>query len=111
MLFILRLDLLFPVENDNTNLFLVLDSQKINKKGNKKIIEETFHNKNFNQAFAILKDSLKLDNCNQKKNKNANKKVGVKISLIKLIKELYIGKNFVLQLFFLFLKENAKKML
>ena len=61
----------------------------MNKKGNKKAVEEIFHNKNFNQAFDILKNSLKLDNCNQKKNKNTNKKAGTKMSLIKLIKALY----------------------
>ena len=80
---------IFPVECDNSNLFLILDSQTVNKKGNKKAVEEIFHNKNFNQAFDILKTSLKLDNCNQKKNKNQNKKAGQKMSLIKLIKALY----------------------
>ena len=80
---------IFPVESDNSNLFLVLDSQNVNKKGNKKSVEEIFHNKNFNQAFQILKNSLKLENCNQKSNKNRNKKGGTKMSLIKLIKALY----------------------
>lgn len=80
---------LFPVENDNSNLFLVLDSQNVSKKGNKKSVEEIFHNGNFEQAFKILNDSLKLENCNQKSNKNRNKKVGIKNSLIKLIKALY----------------------
>jgi len=63
---------LFPVENDNSNLFLVLDSQNVSKKGNKKSVEEIFHNSNFEQAFKILNDSLKLENCNQKSNKNRN---------------------------------------
>ena len=80
---------IFPIENDNSNLFLILDSQTVNKKGNKKAVEEIFHNKNFNQAFDILKNSLKLENCNQKSNKNKNKKVSTKMSLIKLIKALY----------------------
>ena len=81
---------IFPVEGDNSNLFLILDSQKVNKKGNKKAVEEIFHNRNFNQAFDILKNSRKLENCNQKSNKNHNnKKVGTKMSLIKLIKALY----------------------
>ena len=80
---------IFPVENDNSNLYLVLDSQKVDKKGNKKSIEEIFHNNNFNQAFDILNTSRKLENCNQKSNKNRNKKVGTKMSLIKLIKALY----------------------
>ena len=81
---------IFPVEGDNSNLFLILDSQTVNKKGNKKAVEEIFHNRNFNQAFDILKNSRKLENCNQKSNKNLNnKKIGTKMSLIKLIKALY----------------------
>ena len=80
---------IFPVENENSNLFLVLDSQYVDKKGNKRTVEEIFHNKNFNQAFNILKTGLKLDNCNQKSNQNRNKKTGTKMSLIKLIKALY----------------------
>ena len=81
---------IFPVECDNSNLFLILDSQTVNKKGNKKAVEEIFHNKNFNQAFDILSNSRKLENCNQKSNKNLNnKKIGQKMSLIKLIKALY----------------------
>ena len=81
---------IFPVEGDNSNLFLILDSQTVNKKGNKKVVEEIFHNRNFNQAFDILKNSRKLENCNQKSNKNLNnKKIGTKMSLIKLIKALY----------------------
>jgi ATP-dependent RNA helicase DOB1 len=81
---------IFPVEGDNSNLFLILDSQIVNKKGNKKAVEEIFHNRNFNQAFDILKNSRKLENCNQKSNKNLNnKKIGTKMSLIKLIKALY----------------------
>ena len=42
---------LFPVEIENSNLYLVLDSQYVNKKGNKKNVEEIFRNKNFNDAF------------------------------------------------------------
>ena len=81
---------IFPVEGDNSNLFLILDSKIMNKKGNKKAVEEIFHNRNFNQAFDILKNSRKLENCNQKSNKNLNnKKIGTKMSLIKLIKALY----------------------
>ena len=80
---------LFPVENDNSNLYLVLDSVTAKKKGNKKLVEEIFHDKNFNNAFDILKDSLKLENCNLKNKNNKNKKVGPKMSLIKLIKALY----------------------
>ena len=80
---------LFPVENDNSNLFLILDSITSKKKGNKKAVEEIFHDRNFNQAFGILKESLKLENCNLKNNKNKSNKLGPKMSLIKLIKALY----------------------
>ena len=99
---------LFPVESDNSNLYLVLDSQKVHKKGNKTIIEETFRNKNFNQAFDILKDSLKLENCNQKKKNNNNKKAGLKMSLIKLIKALYREK-FCPAIVFSFSKRECEK--
>ena len=99
---------LFPVESDNSNLYLVLDSQKVHKKGNKTIIEETFRNKNFNQAFDILKDSLKLENCNQKKKNNNNKKGGLKMSLIKLIKALYREK-FCPAIVFSFSKRECEK--
>ena len=78
---------LFPVEMSNTKLYLVLDSNVATTKGNKKNVEEIFHDKNFGTAFDILKDSQKLDNCSQKKNKN--KKNETKLGLIKLIKCLH----------------------
>ena len=78
---------IFPVEMSNTKLFLVLDSKNSNVKGNKKNVEVMFHDKNFSTAFDILKESQKLDNCTQKKNKN--KKNEGKLGLIKLIKCLH----------------------
>ena len=78
---------IFPIEMSNTKLFLVLDSKTVNIKGNKKNVEEIFHDKNFGMAFDILKESQKLDNCSQKKNKF--KKNETKLGLIKLIKCLY----------------------
>ena len=78
---------IFPIEMSNTKLFLVLDSKTVNIKGNKKNVEEIFHDKNFGMAFDILKESQKLDNCSQKKNKF--KKNETKLGLIKLIKCLH----------------------
>lgn len=75
---------IFPVEMENTKLFLVLDSKNVTMKGNKKHVEQIFHNKNFSTVFNILKDSKKLDNCSQKK--KANKKNESKLGLIKLVK-------------------------
>ena len=78
---------IFPVEMSNSKLYLVLDSRNVNVKGNKRNVEEIFHDKNFSSAFEILKEGQKLENCSQKKNKN--KKNESKLGLIKLIKYLY----------------------
>ena len=83
---------IFPVEMNNSKLFLVLDSKNVNQKGNKKNVEEIFHNKNFGLAFDILNESQKMENCSQKKNKNKKKINETKMGLIKLIKCLHRNK-------------------
>ena len=75
---------IFPVEMNNSKLYLVLDSRTVNVKGNKTKVEEIFHNKNFEMAFGILNESQKLENCSQKK--KINKKNESKNGLIKLVK-------------------------
>ena len=64
---------IFPVEMNNSKLFLVLDSKNVNHKGNIKNVEEIFHNKNFGLAFDILNESQKMENCSQKISKNKKK--------------------------------------
>ena len=81
---------IFPMEMNNSKLYLVLDSRNVNNKGNKRNVEEIFHDKNFKIAFDILKESKKVENCSQKINKN--KKNESKIGLIKLIKCLHRNK-------------------
>ena len=81
---------IFPVEMNNSKLYLVLDSKNVNSKGNKKNVEEIFHNKNYAMAFDILQESQKMENCSQKIKRN--KKNESKMGLIKLIKCLYRNK-------------------
>ena len=83
---------IFPVEMNNSKLYLVLDSRNVNQKGNKKNVEEIFHNKNFELAFDILNESQKMENCSQKMNKNKKKINETKMGLIKLIKCLHRNK-------------------
>ena len=96
---------IFPVEMSNSKLFLVLDSKNVNLKGNKRNVEEIFHDKNFSCAFDILKEGQKLENCSQKKNKN--KKNESKLGLIKLIKYLYRN-NFCPLIVFAFSKRECE---
>ena len=81
---------IFPVEMNNSKLYLVLDSKNTNSKGNKKNVEEIFHDRNYGMAFDILQESQKMENCSQKNKKN--KKNESKMGLIKLIKCLYRNK-------------------
>ena len=78
---------IFPVEMNNSKLYLVLDSRNEKVKGNKRNVEQIFHDKNFGLAFDILKESKKVENCTQKK--KANKKNESKMGLIKLVKCLH----------------------
>ena len=96
---------IFPVEMNNSKLFLVLDSKNVNLKGNKRNVEEIFHDKNFSTAFDILIEGQKLENCSQKKNKN--KKNESKLGLIKLIKYLYRN-NFCPLIVFAFSKRECE---